>query len=406
MQFLLIIQLDPTEKLSSPHCLTCDKSDIIYAMRFKVKHNDGTARTGQIETQRGIIQTPAFMPVGTQGTVKAMSPDELREIGADIILCNTYHLSLRPGHDIIQQLGGLHKFISWQRPILTDSGGFQVYSLSSLRKIREGGVEFRSHLDGSLHLLGPEKAMEVQCALGSDIAMVFDECTPYPAEYEYAVKSLELTTTWARQCKEYLERKRTIEGVSGLPSLFGIIQGGMYKDLRKRSLEELVSIGFDGFAAGGLSVGEPKEEMYDIIESIGPQMPADRPRYLMGVGDLRDMLVAVENGFDMFDCVMPTRNARNGTLFTSQGRISIKRTEYKADPRPLDPDCGCYTCRNFSRAYLRHLFLAKEILSMRLNTIHNLYFYLSFLRDMREAVTENRFSSFKNNWEEILEKSS
>lgn len=347
------------------------------------------------------------MPVGTQGTVKAMSPEELREIGAEIILANTYHLYLRPGHEIIDQIGGLHTFMNWQGPILTDSGGFQVYSLSALRKIREDGVEFRSHVDGSLHFLGPDKAMEIQCVLGSDIAMAFDECTPYPAEYDYAVKSLELTTKWARQCKEYLLTRKIgcskDRNAFELPSLFGIIQGGMYKDLRTRSLEELAGIGFDGYAAGGLSVGEPKDEMYDIIGHIGAQMPADHPRYLMGVGDLHDVLVAVENGFDMFDCVMPTRNARNGTLFTSRGRISIKRTEFKADPSPLDPDCGCYTCRNYSRAYLRHLFMAREILSMRLNTLHNLYFYLDFFGKMRRAIEENRFASFKKEWDAILE---
>ncbi len=384
--------------------LAANESAIIYVMIFQVKQNDGSSRTGELKLQRGTIQTPAFMPVGTQGTVKAMSPQELREIGAEIILCNTYHLYLRPGHDIIDQVGGLHKFIDWNKPILTDSGGFQVFSLAALRKIREDGVEFRSHIDGSLQFLGPEKAMEVQCMLGSDIAMAFDECTPYPAEYEYAVKSLELTTRWARQCKEYLDRKGgSAEAGKPLPKLFGIIQGGMYKELRRRSLEELIEIGFDGYAAGGLSVGEPKEEMYDIISAIGHQMPETHPRYLMGVGDLRDVLVAVENGFDMFDCVMPTRNARNGTLFTSRGRVSIKRAEYKADPGPLDPDCGCYTCRNFSRAYLRHLFLAKEILSMRLNTIHNLYFYLSFFNKMREAIKDKRFASFKQEWDGILE---
>ena len=376
-------------------------------MKFAVNRNDGNARTGLIETSRGTVRTPAFMPVGTQGTVKAMSAEELVEIGAEIILSNTYHLFLRPGHEIIHQLGGLHKFINWKGPILTDSGGFQVYSLSALRKILDDGVEFRSHIDGSLCFLSPEKAMEIQCMLGSDIAMTFDECTPYPAEYDYAVKSLELTTKWAKQCKQYLVDRRTSDlslfRSSELPSLFGIIQGGMYKDLRMRSLEELAAIGFDGYAAGGLSVGEPKEEMYDMILTVGPKMPSGHPRYLMGVGDLRDVLVAVENGFDMFDCVMPTRNARNGTLFTSRGRISIKRTEFKADPLPLDPDCDCYTCRNYSRAYLRHLFLAKEILSMRLNTIHNLFFYLSFFKKMRDAITEQRFASFKKEWESIFE---
>jgi queuine tRNA-ribosyltransferase len=274
-----------------------------------------------------------------------------------------------------------------------------------LRKIGEDGVEFRSHLDGSLHFIGPQKAMEVQVMLGSDIAMAFDECIPYPAEYEYAVKSLELTTKWARQCKEYLDAEKRRRGETEIKTsqaLFGIVQGGMYKDLRKRSLEELAEIGFDGYAVGGLSVGEPKEEMYEIIEYITPLLPADTPRYLMGVGDLRDVLVAVENGFDMFDCVMPTRNARNGTLFTSEGRISIKRTEFKDDPAPLDPDCDCYACRNFSKAYLRHLFLSKEILSMRLNTIHNLRFYLNFFSMMREAIAGGTFSRFKTHWEGIF----
>ena len=366
-------------------------------MKFSILNSDNKARRGVIETERGSIQTPAFMPVGTQGTVKAMSPEELKEMGAEIILSNTYHLYLRPGHEIIHRLGGLHKFINWERPILTDSGGFQVYSLSSLRKIREAGVEFRSHLDGSLHFLSPEKAMEIQAMLGSDIVMAFDECTPYPAEYEYAVKSLELTTKWARRCKEFSIQHSPVQ------SLFGIIQGGMYKDLRKRSLEDLMEIGFDGYAAGGLSVGEPKEEMHETIEFIGALMPAEKPRYLMGVGDLSDVMTAVENGFDMFDCVMPTRNARNGTLFTSRGRISIKRTEFKADPAPLDPDCGCYTCRNYSRAYLRHLFLAKEILSMRLNTIHNLYFYLDFFGKMRDAINSGTFKQFKKYWEAVLQ---
>ncbi len=386
---------------------------------FLLNNFDNKTRTGVIKTARGPLHTPAFMPVGTQGTVKAMSPLELEEIGAEIILCNTYHLYLRPGSEIIHKLGGLHKFIHWNRPILTDSGGFQVFSLSSLRKIKEDGVEFRSHIDGSLHFIGPQKAMEVQVMLGSDIAMAFDECTPYPAEYEYAVRSLELTTKWAGQCKEFLEelKSKSAEGkdspdtVSALPSfrapalpkLFGIVQGGMYKDLRKRSLEELAEIGFDGYAVGGMSVGEPKEEMYGIIEYIAPLLPADTPRYLMGVGDLRDVLVAVENGFDMFDCVMPTRNARNGTLFTSAGRVSIKRTEFKDDPAPLDPDCDCYTCRNFSKAYLRHLFLSKEILSMRLNTIHNLRFYLTFFSAMREAIAGRTFSRFKAYWEGIFE---
>ncbi|MDO9288257.1 MAG: tRNA guanosine(34) transglycosylase Tgt [Thermodesulfovibrionales bacterium] len=375
-------------------------------MNFEILEKDAKSRLGKITTSRGVINTPAFMPVGTQATVKAMSPDEMKDIGAEIILCNTYHLYLRPGHEIISSLCGLHKFMNWERPILTDSGGFQVFSLSALRTIGDDGVHFRSHLDGSMHFIGPEKAMEIQSALGSDICMAFDECTPYPASYEYALKSLALTTKWARRCKEWVEGSsfavlRRTEGVKN-QALFGIIQGGVYKDLRKQSLEELVEIGFDGYAAGGLSVGEPKEEMYEIINFVAPLMPEDKPKYLMGIGDLNDMLIAVEAGFDMFDCVMPTRNARNGTLFTSTGRISIKRTEYKSDKEPLDKNCGCYTCRNFSKAYLRHLFLAKEILSMRLNTLHNLYFYLDFFKKMRDAIRENIFGEFRKKWEMLL----
>lgn len=367
-------------------------------MKFTSKNSDGKARRGVITLTRGQINTPAFMPVGTLGTVKAMSPDELTQIGAEVILCNTYHLYLRPGYETIGRLGGIHSFISWKRPILTDSGGFQVFSLSSLRRITEYGVEFRSHLDGSLHLITPEKAMEIQLTLGSDIAMTFDECTPYPANYEYALKSLELTTLWAKRCKEFhvLNNEQN-------QSLFGIIQGSMYKDLRLRSLNEITEIGFDGYAVGGLSVGESKEEMYEIIESIGSEIPIESPRYLMGVGELKDVLKAVDNGFDMFDCVMPTRNARNGTLFTSLGKISIKRSEYKEDPAPLDEACTCYTCRNYSKAYLRHLFLSREILSMRLNTIHNLFFYLNFFRLMRNAIEAGNFKSFKNHWESIFE---
>ncbi|MBI4691132.1 MAG: tRNA guanosine(34) transglycosylase Tgt [Nitrospirae bacterium] len=390
------------------------------SLNFEILFKDANTRSGRITTKRGIINTPAFMPVGTQATVKAMSPDELKGIGAEIILCNTYHLYLRPGHETIAALGGLHRFMNWDRPILTDSGGFQVFSLAALRSIDENGVHFRSHLDGSMHFIGPEKAMEIQSALGSDICMAFDECTPYPASYDYALRSLDLTTKWANRCKKWMHDTRyTIHDKDTTPlnpplvrgelkggimhqALFGIVQGGIYRDLRKRSLEELIEIGFDGYAAGGLSVGEPKEEMYEIINFIAPLMPEDRPRYLMGIGDLKDVLVAVEAGFDMFDCVMPTRNARNGTLFTSTGRISIKRTEYKSDKDPLDENCGCYTCRNFSRAYLRHLYLAREILSMRLNTIHNLYFYLDFFKKMREAIKKKEFKGFRKKWETLL----
>lgn len=367
-------------------------------LNFGLIAKDNLSRTGLIKTLRGEILTPVFMPVGTNATVKAMTPEELKEIGAEVILANTYHLYLRPGHEVIRSVGGLHRFMNWDGPILTDSGGFQVYSLALLRNITEEGVYFRSHVDGSMHFIGPREAMMIQSALGSDIAMVFDECTPYPATYEYTLNSLRLTMKWARICKEWVMGK----GSQDKQALFGIVQGGMYKDLRRQSLEELIEIGFDGYAVGGLSVGEPKELMYEIINFIGPLLPEDKPRYLMGIGDLMDIIVAVEAGFDMFDCVMPTRNARNGTLFTSQGRISIKRAEYKADSEPLDPECTCYTCRNYTRAYLRHLFLTKEILSMRLNTIHNIYFYLTFFKKLREAINSGRFNEFKRQWEGIL----
>jgi len=367
---------------------------------FKLSKIDHNARLGKIQTTHGVINTPAFLPVGTNATVKAMSQDELRELGAEIILANTYHLYLRPGHEIIRQIGGLHKFMSWQGPLLTDSGGFQVFSLSPLRKISDEGVEFRSHLDGSLHFLTPELVMEIQAALGSDIAMAFDECTPYPATREYTLKSLQLTTRWARRCKEFINVMANYESPL---RLFGIIQGGIYPDLRRQGVEELVEIDFDGYAIGGLSVGEPKEVMYEIINYTTPLLPKNKPRYLMGVGDLLDVLEAVSAGVDMFDCVMPTRNARNGTLFTSKGRISIKREEFKADIEPLDPDCECYTCKNYSKAYLRHLFMNKEILSMRLNTLHNLYFYLNFFRKMRSAIENNSFEEFKKEQTIILQ---
>ena len=359
------------------------------AIDFKVTHNDGSARRGLLSTRRGVVNTPAFMPVGTLGTVKAMSPKELVEVGAEIVLGNTYHLYLRPGHEIVEKLGGIHGFMGWSGPVLTDSGGFQVFSLAKLRKITPEGVSFQSHIDGSSHFLDAEGSMRIQRALGSDIIMAFDECTPYPATHDYARQSLELTTAWARRSKA------ATHGWENRPALFGIIQGGMYQDLRMRNAEEIISIGFDGYAVGGVSVGEPKEEMHDVMGYMGPALPAKMPRYLMGIGDLKDILVAVEAGFDMFDCVMPTRNARNGTLFTSTGRISIKRTEFKDDPGPLDAECGCYTCRNFSRGYLRHLFLAREILSMRLNTIHNLHFYLEFMRRMRASIENGTFKEFK-----------
>jgi queuine tRNA-ribosyltransferase len=364
-------------------------------MIFRVQTFPDNSRRGCLETQRGDINTPAFMPVGTNATVKAMSPEEVSNMGAEVILCNTYHLYLRPGHNTIRGLGGIHRFMNWPGPVLTDSGGFQVFSLAKLRKITTEGVRFRSHIDGSMHHLGPELAMDVQYALGSDIMMAFDECTPYPATRQYALNSLALTTSWARTCREIHDRSGDT-----IRALFGIIQGGMFMDLRKQSAEEIIDMDFNGYAVGGVSVGEPKELMHETINYTAPLLPADKPRYLMGIGDLKDVLVAVEAGFDMFDCVMPTRNARNGTLFTSEGRISIKRTQYREDPSPLDPKCSCYTCRNYSRAYLRHMFLSREILSMRLNTIHNLHFYLEFFRKMREAIETGRFAAFRDGWKD------
>jgi len=393
-----------------------------FRIKFQALSKDNNVRLGQITTQRGIINTPAFLPVGTNAAVKAMSPDEMKELGAEILLSNTYHLCLRPGHEIIREVGGLHSFMKWDGPILTDSGGFQVFSLAPLRKIKDNGVEFRSHIDGSLHFLTPERVMEIQRALGADIAMVFDECTPFPASKEYAHNSLKLTTEWARRCKEARDNPPTppfkkggcklnpslekgdVGGFSDLQqSLFGIVQGGVYTDLRKQSAEELIQMDFDGYALGGLSVGEPKELMYDVVHFTTPLLPQERPRYLMGIGDLMDVLEAVSAGIDMFDCVMPTRNARNGTLFTSQGRVSIKREEFRKDPDPLDPDCNCYTCQNFSRAYLRHVFMSREILSMRLNTTHNLHFYLEFFRKMREAIKDNSFAGFRKAWTPVLQ---
>ncbi|RJQ49317.1 MAG: tRNA guanosine(34) transglycosylase Tgt [Nitrospiraceae bacterium] len=384
------------------------------SLRFEITATDSNARLGQIHTSRGIINTPAFMPVGTNATVKAMTQDEMKELGADIILSNTYHLYLRPGHEIIRGLGGLHQFMNWQGPILTDSGGFQVFSLSPLRRITDEGVEFRSHIDGSLHFLTPELVMEIQSALGSDILMAFDECTPYPADKEYALKSLQLTSKWARRCKEFRGQGSEVRGTEksqltpypsplAPKSLFGIVQGSVYPDLRRQSAEELIALNFEGYAIGGLSVGEPKGLMYEMINFTTPLLPKDKPRYLMGIGDLLDVLEAVAAGIDMFDCVMPTRNARNGTMFTSRGRISIKREGFKKDPNPLDPGCECYTCKNHSRAYLRHLFMNREILSMRLNTIHNLHFYLDFFRKMRQAIGQGEFEKFRREWTPVLQ---
>ncbi len=346
------------------------------------------ARRGRVNTPHGPIETPVFMPVGTAGTVKAMKPEEVRDMGAQIILGNTYHLYLRPGHEVVKAAGGLHKFMNWERAILTDSGGFQVFSLGAMRKISEEGVEFRSHIDGSKHMLSPEKSMEIQNALGSDIMMAFDECAPYPANRNYVKNSLERTTRWLKRCKEY--HKNTEQ-----QSLFGIMQGGMYKDLRKQSAEEIVELDLPGYAIGGLSVGEPKEIMYEVMDDCVDYLPADKPRYLMGVGSPDCLFEGVERGIDMFDCVLPTRIARHGMAMTSQGRVNIKNAKYERDFTPLDPNCDCYTCRNYSKAYLRHLFKSDEILSSMLMTTHNLHFLVNTMAGIRKAIEEDRFLEYK-----------
>ena len=355
---------------------------------FALQGHDGKARAGKIETPRGSIHTPIFMPVGTLGTVKAMTPEELKDIGAEIILGNTYHLHLRPSDSLVAKLGGLHRFMNWDRPILTDSGGFQVFSLAKLHKRSEEGVRFQSHLDGSSFWLTPEISIGIQENLGSDIMMVFDECPELPASREKLQESLELTTRWARRCKE---ARKTDQ------ALFGIVQGGGELDLRRQSLEQMTEIGFDGYALGGLSVGESKEEMYYVLDHVAHEMPAATPRYLMGVGEPEDLLAGVEAGIDMFDCVMPTRNARNGNLFTSEGKVTIKQAKYREDERPPDPNCNCNTCQHYTRAYLRHLYQCNEILAMRLNTLHNLHFYLQLMRDSRDAILAGNFSAFRQN---------
>lgn len=355
-------------------------------MKFKLTNIDHHARRGRLTFQRGVVETPAFMPVGTYGTVKAMTPEELKEIGAEIILGNTFHLMLRPGTRIIQQHGDLHDFMHWQGPILTDSGGFQVFSLAEMRKITEEGVNFNSPVDGAAVELTPEISMQVQRELGADIVMIFDECTPYPATRHEASASMELSLRWA---------KRSKKAHAGNPaSLFGIVQGGMYEDLRKKSIHQLVSIGFDGYAIGGLSVGEPAHERNQILDACIPEMPIDKPRYLMGVGKPEDLIEGVRRGIDMFDCVIPTRNARTGYLYTHHGIIKIRNSRFAEDTRPVDEHCGCYTCQNYSRAYLRHLDKCHEILGSRLNTIHNLYYFQDLMRKIRTSIAENRFNEF------------
>ena len=347
-----------------------------------IKTNPTGARLGRLVTAHGVVETPAFMPVGTQGTVKAMLPRDLKEMGCQILLCNTYHLYLRPGADLIRELGGLHRFMNWDGPILTDSGGYQVFSLAAIRKLSEEGVRFQSHLDGSYHLLTPENVGQIQEALGSDIAMVLDECIPHDANREYARDSTARTIRWAERCLRARSQADQL--------MFGIIQGGMYEDLREQCVREMNSMPFDGFAVGGLGVGEGEELLHSIAASTAGLLPKARPRYLMGVGRPEDIVSAVRAGFDLFDCVLPTRNARNGTLFTAQGKLSIKRAEFASDPRPLDETCDCYCCRNFSRAYLRHLYVAGEILSSQLNSLHNLYFYHRLMERCREAIRQER----------------
>ncbi|MDR3323685.1 MAG: tRNA guanosine(34) transglycosylase Tgt [Zoogloeaceae bacterium] len=357
-------------------------------MNFELLKTDGAARRGRLALLHGVVETPVFMPVGTYGTVKAMTPEMLSGLGAQICLGNTFHLWLRPGLDVIRPFGGLHGFMGWEKPILTDSGGFQVFSLGAMRKISAEGVKFSSPVDGAKLLLTPEISIEIQHALHSDIVMIFDECTPYPATPAEAAKSMRLSLDWARRSKtahKHLENPN---------ALFGIVQGGMYEDLRDESLAGLVDIGFDGMAIGGLSVGEPKAEMARVLAHVAPRLPATLPRYLMGVGTPEDLVHAVGQGMDMFDCVMPTRNARNGYLFTRYGDLKIKNAAHKADPRPLDEECGCYACRHFSRAYLHHLFRAGEILGSILNTAHNLYYYQQLMAEMRAAIEAGTFATF------------
>ena len=358
-------------------------------LKFELLKKDGNARLGRVHLNHGIIETPIFMPVGTYGAVKTMSPAELLQAEAQIILGNTFHLWLRPGLDVIAKFGGLHKFNGWNKPILTDSGGFQVFSLGKLRKIKEEGVYFQNPIDGSKLFLSPEKSMEIQTVLNSDIAMIFDECTPYPADHTVARESMELSLRWAERSRQAFDEYKNPN------ALFGIVQGGMYRDLREQSLAELMKIGFDGFAIGGLSVGEPKAEMQRMLTEMVDMLPENKPHYLMGVGTPEDLVFGVKNGIDMFDCVMPTRNARNGWLFTQYGDIKIKNARYKDDIRPLDANCSCYTCQNFSRAYLHHLYKIGEILGSRLNTVHNIHYYLALMQSMREAIGAGKFSDFE-----------
>ena len=361
------------------------------AIRYELikKCKQTGARLGMVHTPHGSFETPVFMPVGTQGTVKGMTPDEMKEIDARIILSNTYHLYMRPGNDLVREAGGLHRFMNWDRPILTDSGGFQVFSLSDLRDIKEEGVTFKSHIDGSRHLFTPELAIKIQNDLGADIIMSFDECIPYPAEYEYAKKSLERTTRWAERCK-------TAHSNTEQQALFGIVQGGVYPDLRAQSAKELTALDFPGYSIGGLSVGEPAQDMYKMLECTVPLLPENKPRYLMGVGSPDYLIEGALRGIDMFDCVLPTRIGRNGTIMTSLGKIIVRDAKYARDFSPMDPNCDCYACRNYSRAYIRHLLKAQEVLGIRLTTWHNIKFLLDLMKKIRQAIIEDRLGDFRN----------
>lgn len=355
---------------------------------FKVHKTAGEARRATLMTDRGPVQTPVFMAVGTKATVKTLSVDELKSSGTQIVLGNTYHLHLRPGEETIKKLGGLHKFMNWSGPILTDSGGFQVFSLSKLRHLSEKGVEFRSHLDGAKHFISPEKSMEIQMALGSDIIMAFDECLQYPATDDEIQRSMDMTYRWLKRSKEAMTREQSL--------LFGIVQGGLSLKHRLQSLEQITSVDLPGYALGGFSVGEPIHLMHELLPQVAPKMPAHKPRYLMGVGTPLDLILSIDAGVDMFDCVMPTRVARNGTLYTWNGKVSIKRAEYKEDPSPLDPECDCTTCQHYSKAYLRHLFLSGEILGLRLNTIHNIHFYMKVMERARAAIENGTWESYRD----------
>jgi queuine tRNA-ribosyltransferase len=372
------------------------------AFRFEVVKTDASgARLGRLVTPHGVVETPAFMPVGTAGTVKALTQETLEQLGVEILLANTYHLYLRPGHELVRQLGGLHEFMAWPRAVLTDSGGYQVFSLSGLREVSDEGVRFRSHLDGSEHFFTPERATEVQIALGADIIMALDECIEFPAGRERALHAARRTLDWARRCRQEFARC----GDPALQMLFGIVQGGTHLDLRRENAERLVELDFPGYAIGGLAVGEPHGLTLEMAAAVTERLPANRPRYLMGVGKPEDLLAYVEGGVDLMDCVLPTRNARNGCLFTSQGRLLIKNARYASDPRPLDPDCACAVCRRYSRAYLRHLFLANEILAAVLHTHHNLYFYLDTMRKIRESIKFGNVTEFRSDLQARLEAS-